>query len=81
MQYVAEHEKLGLPCCSRSSPRKGKRRQSSASPRVSKKQFSVSSPSVSRPSFESALQKSFGKSGARSGRNRRNAPVFQGGYQ
>ena len=28
-----------------------------------KKQFSVSSPSVSRPSFESALQKSFEKSG------------------
>ena len=82
VQYVAEHEKLGLPCCSRSSPGKGKKRQSSASPGVSKKQFSVSSPSVSRPSFESALQKSFEKSGARrSGRDRRNAPVFQGGYQ
>ena len=82
VQYVAEHEKLGLPCCSRSSPGKGKKRQSSASPGVSKKQFSVSSPSVSRPSFESALQKSFEKLGARrSGRDRRNAPVFQGGYQ
>ena len=82
VQYVAEHEKLGLPCCSRSSPGKGKKRQSSASPGVSKKQFSVSSPSVSRPSFETALQKSFEKSGARrSGRDRRNAPVFQGGYQ
>ena len=81
VQYVAEHEKLGLPCCSRSSPGKGEKRQLSVSPGVSKKQFSVSSPSVSRPSFESALEKSFEKSGARSGRDRRNAPVFQGGYQ
>ena len=82
VQYVAEHEKLGLPCCNRSSPGKGKKRQSSAGPGVSKKQFFVSSPSVSRPSYESALQKSFEKSGARrSGRDRRNAPVFQGGYQ
>ena len=82
VQYVAEHEKLGLPCCSRSSPGKGKKRQSSASPGVTKKQFSVCSPSVSRPSFESALERSFEKSGARrSGRDRRNAPVFQGGYQ
>ena len=82
VQYVAEHENLGLPCCSRSSPGKGKKGQSSASPGVSKKKFSVSSPSVSRPSFESALQKSFEKSGARrSGRDRRNTPVFQGGYQ
>ena len=31
VQYVAEHEKLGLPCCSRSSPGKGKKRQSSVS--------------------------------------------------
>ena len=47
------------------------------SPGVAKKPFSVSIPSASRPSFESALQKSFEKSGARrSGRNRRNAPVF-----
>ena len=37
VQYVVEHEKLGLPCCSRSSPGKGKKRQSSASPGVSKK--------------------------------------------
>ena len=37
VQYVAEHEKLGLPCCSRSSPGKGKKRQSSASARVAKK--------------------------------------------
>ena len=83
VQYVTEHEKLGLPCCSRSSPGKGKKRQSSASPGVvKKKQFSVCSPSVSRPSFESALEKSFEKSGARrSGRDHRNAPVFQGGYQ
>ena len=82
VQYVAEHEKLGLPCCSRSDPGKSKKRQSSMSPGVSKKQFSVSSPTVSRPSFESALEKSFEKSGARrSGRDRRNAPVFQGGNQ
>ena len=82
VQYVAEHEKLGLPCCSRSSPGKGKKRKSSASPGVPIKQFSVCSPSVSRPSFESALEKSFEKSGARrSGRDRRNAPVFQRGYQ
>ena len=43
-----------------------------------KEQFSVSSPSASRPSFESALQKSFEKWGARRrGRDCRNAPVFQ----
>ena len=82
VQYVAEHEKLGLPCCSRLSPGKGTKRQSSASPGVTKKQFSVGSPVVSRQSFESALEKSFKKSGARrSSRDRRNAPVFQGGYQ
>ena len=82
VQYVAEHEKLGLPCCSRLSPGKGKKRQSSGSPSVTKKQFSVGSPVVSRQSFESALEKSFEKSGARrSSRDRRNAPVFQGGYQ
>ena len=63
VQYVAEHEKLCLPCCSRSSPGKSKKRQSSMSPGVSKEQFFVSSPSVSRPSFESALEKSFEKSG------------------
>ena len=65
VQYVAEHEKLGLPCCSRSSPGKGKKRQSSVSPGVPKKQFSVNSPVVSRPSFECALEKSFEKPGAR----------------
>ena len=81
MQYVVEHEKLGLPCCSRSTSGLGKRR-APVSPGVVRKQFSVSSPSASRPSFESALQKSFEKSGARrSGRGCRNAPVFQGGYQ
>ena len=57
VQYEAEHEKLGLPCCSRSSPGKGKKRQSLMSPGVSKKQFSFCSPSVSRPSFESALER------------------------
>ena len=79
VQYVAEHEKLGLLCCSRSSPGKGKKRQSSMSPGFSKKQFPVSGPSVSRPSFESALEKSFEKSGARrSGRDRRNAQYSKG---
>ena len=40
VQYVAEHEKLGLPCCSwsTSSPGKSKKRQASMSPGVSKKQ-------------------------------------------
>ena len=84
VQYVAEHEKLGLPCCSQStsSPGKRKKRQTSKSPGASKKKLSVASPSGSRPQFESALQKSFEKSGPRrSGRDRRNAPVFQGGCQ
>ena len=84
VQYVAEHETLGLLYCSRStsSPRKTKKRRAPVSPGVVKNQFSDSSPTASRPSFESALQKSFEKSGARrSGRDRRNAPVFHGGYQ
>ena len=83
MQYVGEHEKLGVPCCSRSksSPGKSKKKRAPVSPRAKKKQFSVSSPSASRPSFEYALRKSFQKSGARrSSRDRRDAPVFQGGY-
>ena len=37
VQYVAEHEKLGFPCCSRSSPGKGKKRQSSMCLGVPKK--------------------------------------------
>ena len=84
VQYVANHEKLGLPCCSRSAskPGKSKQRRVLVSPGVAKKQFSVASQSASHPSFESALQKSFEKSGARRNvRDRRNAPVFQGGYQ
>ena len=84
MQYVAEHENLGLPFCSRStsSPGKSKKKRAPVSPGLVKKHFSVSSPSASRPSSESALQKSFEKSGARgSGRDRRNAPFFQSGYQ
>ena len=57
VQYVAEHEKLGLACCSRpeSSPGRSKKRRAPVSPGVAKKQFSVASPSASRPSFESAL--------------------------
>ena len=65
VQYVAEHEKLGLHCCckSASSPGKSKRRRAPVSPGVTKKQFSVSSPSASRPSIESALQENLEKSG------------------
>ena len=65
VQYAAEHEKFGLSCCSRSasSPGKSKKRQAPMSPGVAKKRFSVASPSTGRPSFESALQKSFEKSG------------------
>ena len=39
VQYVAEHEKLGLPCCSRlaSSPGKRKKRRAPVSPGVAKK--------------------------------------------
>ena len=39
VQYVAEHEKLGLPCCSRSAliPRKSKKRRAPVSPGVAKK--------------------------------------------
>ena len=39
VQYVAKHEKLGLPCCSRSasSPGKSKKRQAPVSPGVAKK--------------------------------------------
>ena len=80
VQFVEEHDKLCFPCCSRSmsSPGKAKQRQVPLIPVVAeKKQFSVGSPSASRPSFEAAQ-----KSGARrSDRGRRNAPVFQGGYQ
>ena len=87
VQYVADHGKLCLPCCSRSasSPGKSKKGRAPVSPGAAKKKhFSVASPSASRPSFESALRKSFEKSGGgarRSSRDRRNAPVFQGGYQ
>ena len=49
---------------------------------VAKKKFSAESPSASRPSFEAALEKSSEKWGAgRSGRNHRDAPVFQGEYK
>ena len=83
VQYVEEHEKLGLPCCSWSIPRKIKKRLAPVCPGVTKKkQFSVTSPSARRPPFESALEKSSEKSGVRrSSRDCRNAAVFQGGYQ
>ena len=84
VQYVEEHEKLGVHCCSRSesNPGKSKKRQAPVSPGVAKKQFSFGSPSANRPSCRTALEKGFEKSGAgRSSRNRRNAPVFQGRYQ
>ena len=81
VQYDEGHEKLGLPCCSRSasSPGKRKKKRGPVSPGVAKKQLSVESPSASRPSFASSLGKSLEKSGARrSSRDCRNAPVFQG---
>ena len=37
VQYVEEHEKLGLPCCSRSRPGKIKKRRAPESPGVTKK--------------------------------------------
>ena len=37
MQYVEEHEKLGLPCCSRSSRGKSKKRRAPVSPGATKK--------------------------------------------
>ena len=83
VQYVAEHEKLGLPCCSRSasSPGKSNKRRAPVGPCFARKQLYVAGQSASRPSFESALQKSFEKSGARrSGRDCRTVPVFQGEY-
>ena len=83
--YVEEHDKFGLPCCTRSMSIRGgrsKRRRVPVSPLATKVQFSVESPSASRPSFEAALEKSFEESGARrSGRDRRNVPVFQAGYK
>ena len=84
VQYVEEHKKFSLSCCSRSasSPGKSKKKRVSVSPGVAKKQFSVESRSASRPSFESALEKSFENSGARrSNCDCRKAPVFQTGYQ
>ena len=82
VQYVEEHDELGLPCCSRSNPGKNNKRRVPVSPVVAKKQFSVESPSASRPSFEAVLEKSFQKSGARkSGRDRCHASIFQRGYQ
>ena len=65
VHYVAEHEKLGLLCCSQSalSPGGSKKRRAPMSPGVARKQFSGESPSASRPSFQSAPQKSFEKSG------------------
>ena len=80
VQYVEEHIKFGLVCCSRSlsSPGKGKKRRSPVGPVAAKKHFSVESPSVSRVSFEVALKKSFETLGARrSGRDRR----LPGGYK
>ena len=51
VQYVEEHDKFGLPCCSRSSPGKSEKQRLPVSPVVAKKkQFSVESLSASRPS-------------------------------
>ena len=42
VQYVEEHDKLGLPCCSRSKPGKSKKRRVPVSPAgAKKKQFFV----------------------------------------
>ena len=76
-QYVEEHNRLDLPCCSRSvsSPWKRKKKRVPVSPVAAKKKhFSVESPCASRPLFEAALEKSFEKLGARkSGRDCCNA--------
>ena len=50
VQYIEEHNKFGLPCCSWSSwsPGKSKKRRMPASPVAAEKQFSVESPSASR---------------------------------
>ena len=67
VQYVEEHKKLGLPCCSQSltSPGKSEKKRVPVSPVLAKKQLSVESSSASCPSFEVALEKCFEKSGAR----------------
>ena len=49
VQYVEEHNKLSLLCCSRSGPEKGKKRRVPVSPVVARKQFSGESSSASRP--------------------------------
>ena len=85
VQDVEEHNRLGLPCCSRSvsSPRETEKRPQRVSlVAAKKKHFSIESPSASRPSIEAVSKKNFEKLGARrSGRDRRNAPVSHGGYQ
>ena len=84
VQYVEEHLKHCLPCCSRSfsSPGSSKKRRMPESPVAAQREFSVESPSDSRPSFAVALEKSFEKLDAiRSGRECWKAPVFQVGYK
>ena len=79
-QYIEEHLELCRLCCSRTvlTPGKSEKRRMPVIPVVAKKRFSGDSPSASRPSLQVALEKTFEESGARrSGRDRRNAPVFQ----
>ena len=65
-----------------SRPGKSKKRRLPVSAVVAKELFSVESPFATRPFFEAAVEKSFEKSGARRiFLDRRNAPIFQGGYQ
>ena len=82
VQYIGNHLKRGLFCCSRSvsSPGKSKKRRVPVTLFCGKtNELSVRSPSASHPSFETALEKSSEKLGARrNGRDRRNAPVFRG---
>ena len=81
LQYVDEHHKRDLPSCKRYMPSsgKGKKRRDSIGRVISKTKSSVTSPSAARPSFEAALKKSFEVLGTgKSGRNRRNATMFEG---
>ena len=84
VHYVAEHEKLGLPCCSwsASSPGKSKERRAPVSPGVTKKNSFLSQVRLLAVLLLSLLFKKFWEVGARRIiRDRRNAPVFLRGYQ
>ena len=81
VRYLDDGHDARLPSTSlfHCSPGKGKKWRSSASVILKKKKFSVASPASAHTTFEAALDKSIAELGARrSGRDRRNAPVFQG---